>query len=412
MKIGWLRLNQALELDYWSATGTFVEERMSLIHGLLQNGVDVVLLTPLKSRDFALEKPVFLKNNPVQGDGELIYSPDKYIKCDALIVENGTTNMNFCRPETKKPWMREAVEKIDKHTGKVFWYQSDPLLPFPFAQMTRRMYPWGSKKNGYCGGKRDEGWTTRSGWATEREIFGGKKNIVLVRSNRRKATARAFNGSRSGYWDLMQDGLLDLAEIPMAINFDIRKHLKVRKESLGYGLTYCGGDRSRRPMFRKYYCDNGVPTHCFGKWKFTPYKMQEDDHLDKTGYSENFPGVMFCGPVKHFWEIDEILNRSLFTIQIGTKVAQHLGWMTLRPMEAIADGSIAYGDRHLMGGRGILDTKYLISTKSDVKGVFNELTDQTLSRRRIINEEQRHYIDKLTYKRLARFILALNEGTC
>ena len=379
MKIGWLRFNQAVELDYWTSTSTGLEERISIIEALLNRGHRVKMFTRMKKNS----------GGEIGKRKSFKYSPYRYKKCDILFVESGTTNMNFKNSETGEPWIRDAMKIMGQHEGLVIWYYTDPLIPFPFLQLGHAKYPWGHSKNGYCGGSRGIGWTVRSGWGTKRELYGGKKHVVFVRSKKFDLIRKYANGTRYGYKELVR--YFPFVYYPIAINQKLREGMRVRKKSLRYKLTYCGGDRGRRPQFREFYSLLG-DSDVWGGWP--------KDAIDI------FPMVRFHGKVRYFWQVDRIINRSLCTIQIApTKMAQ-MGWVTHRPFETICDRSVALSEALVIQNapKPFIAKKFLVRSSDDVREKLEWLSSMTLAERKIINEEQMHRIRNCKYDRVAKLI--------
>lgn len=406
-RIGWIRFNQAVELDYDTATSTGIEERMSYIDAFMRQGNHVYMFTDLKAK-VPITSPTWASRveDANVWDQRFHYSPGDYVKCDFLFVESGTTNMKFYCPRSKEPWIREAMKIIDAHKGVVLWYYTDPLIPFPFGHMGFAEYPWGHKNNGYSNPTKanlGRGWSTVSGWGTREEFANEKHHIVLCRSKRYDLIRKYANGPRFRMDDLKR--WYTLWCIPIGINPQIRKtsvySMRVRHPDECTGLVYCGGDRSRRKQFREFYTGNDFPVDVYGKWGWSGSDNRE------------WPGINFRGKIDSYPKIDAILNKSLFTIQIAPEKMTEMGWVTHRLFEAPVCGSISLSERSLLLNSPYSSYKdflpWAVESKRDVKRWRYVLRGQTLKERLNIVRRQREIAAEFSYDRSARAIIKAAE---
>lgn len=329
MRFGWIRFNMPVELDYVTGTSTCLEERLSMVHTLLMRGHSVRLFT--RCREFEDTRRMRNKIGRMRFFRERIdYDPDAtgISECDILLVEFGTTNMNYMNPWKKEPWIRTALDTIAHYSGVVLYYQADVLLPFPFKQIGFTDYPWGHPKNGYCGGPRGKLWTVKSGWGTEEELSDGKLSYVVGNTRKYKLWQEFSNGTRFGYQDLK---ISRLAYVPVTLNWGLETHLKPVEEPK-HGLVYCGSNRSRMKAFREFY---NLPerVNVWGRWE---PKVQAQ-----------FENIKFHGWLKYYWQVAHRMNQGLATVQIAPEKGRELGWTTPRPYEAARAYCLALIDARL-----------------------------------------------------------------
>ena len=331
MHIGYVRMCQAIELDYKIATSTFIQCRLDILEPLLKMGHKITVYSEIKDEHI--------------GKLPVIYEPKTLdIKCDVLFIENGSTNMNYMNTVTKEPHIRRMMKVVDAFDGLVLWYHDDCSLPFPFHQLMNTKYPWGHKKNGYCGGPRGPLWTVDSGWATKEEMLGkGKRHKVLMHTQDFNKARGIYTGSRSRY-DLLPDNFR-FAYAPQGLSPTLRAHLakssgpRLYAKKVERGLVYAGHDattRNRIKSFRRLlgrYSELGGRLSLYGAWKDSTLK--------------GYPNLIYKGRKKYTWEIDNAVHKYLASIQIGPENARTLGWISYRPVETVLVGTVCLIDKCL-----------------------------------------------------------------
>lgn len=369
MKIGWCKLSMFMEINYNVAENGFGEERPMLFKNFLDHGHQVKLLTPLCKRDRNLLNKVYngtYKSLPPSEGVDhfwmkgLEYDPAGYADgCDVLVVENGPLNITFRDSNTDQPCIRRMVDIINKFEGLVLFYQSDPLLPFPFWRLTMAERQWSHTDNTV----RQTGKGIESdGWADYDEIFKDKKIVCLGKSSRvinePEYVVDCMDGPRFRYRHFFDEGLIKFDFLPTGydpwfirnINFDFENRLSC--------LVYFGFPRSRVQEFRKAYSDFAKRTVIYGPWR----NGEDREKILLDCLSE---GMCYGGFLDGFIEVAKTYGKFKVNMNLIPKRAQDLGWISNRFFESIFCGCITIGDPKTWGikdyciGELIEDPKYI-----------------------------------------------------
>jgi len=363
MKIGWVRLTMATELDYNISKNGLGEERPMLFKGFLDRGHKVKLLTPVKKKDQktlqAAKNGDSFENCIVDNSWlkKLEYDPKGFAdNCDVLVIENGPLNFTFIDPFFKIPQIRRAIEIINRFEGLVIFYQTDPLLPFPFWRMTMAKYPWSHPKN--TPRKTGKGLETH-GWGDFDEIFKNKKILVIGKSPKPNEFARANNGPRFSYNRFRKKGLMKFDYLPTGYDKYFMPHIKPVFEKKKKDLIYVGFPRSRTNAFKRYYGNYLDRTHVYGPWDLT----SRIDFLERC----RLEGMKWYGFIDGFPNITKAYSRSKISINLMPEKAQELGWITSRVYESVFSGCITLGEERTFGIEKCVPAELMIDTfNSDV----------------------------------------------
>lgn len=360
-----------MELDYYNSTSNGnSDERIGILKALVKKNCDITIHTSIHKRDEPLLNGDFSGREYLSFLEKVKYDPISLPEeSDLLFVEQGTDNMTYPYSHIKgKLFMRRAFECIDKFKGPVAWFHSDPTLPFTFRQMIDPKYEWGHPNNGYTNKeKREPGWTTNSGWATREEIISGKKHYVLIRTDDIEGTLNIYNGARPGYKDLRDH--LEFRYMPVAYDYDLGKRFKVKK-NLNNFLIYTGGDRSRRPSFRKYYDNIAYDVLATGRWK--------DDVI-----STLHDNITFTGWIKYREEVQDLINDSKVCVQIGPQKAIKLGWTTARLFEIASCRCISLLDSEVYKPERFVPSEwYIVNGREDALDRYKEIQSMSYKKRK------------------------------
>jgi len=397
MKIGWVRLSQEIEFDYRTATQPGIEERQGLMKELVRAGHRIICFSRIKkSHEPMLDDPPaglsWLRRVSFDYEG----FPREH-KCKFLIIEMGPDNMMYEHKPTNEPYIRRMCRVIDGHKGVVFYYHADPLVPFPMDQIVGRKYKWGHKKNGYCNEKYKKGkWVAKSSWGTYDEIFRKKKFVILHRADKLDTYLDVYGSGRTNY----REYPIEFRHFPIGVDFAFRRHYRVVRHPK-HDVVYAGSDRSRRNSFNRIYgqlAHMGMPIYLTGKWP--------EDYMAK------YPTMKCTGWMPHFWQIDKYVNNSYCTIQIQPDKACRMGWATLRPLEAIAEGVIALYDVATKSSSLPLGANYSIENAEDAFRKIKHIRNMGYSERSKHNALQRSKIRRLTFKNQAAALLSIFEEMC
>jgi len=385
--VGWLKLNLAMELDYFnSTTNGNSDDRIGMIKALVKRGYDITIYSAVHRRDEGLFNGDFEGRKYLSFLKNVKYKPNKYPKSDILIVEPGPDNMTYSYPYDKsKPFMRWIFECIDKHIGPVIWLHGDPILPIPFRQMAFAKYPWGHKNNGYTNlSMRGEKWVVNSGWSTYDEMFSKKKHYVLLRPKKIDLAVDMYNGSRAGYKDLAEH--FEFRHMPVGYEYSFFKDYLVMINPNNF-LIYTGGDRSRRKSFREYYNGTGYSTKVTGKWG--------DD------VKESFSGIEFIGWLRNRREIQNFINNSKVCVQIASTKGSLTGCVTARLFEVAAGRCISLIDGSIYRAKDFVPDKwFVVNGKDRALKKYRKISRMSYKdRKKLIYEELNFMRENYTWER-------------
>jgi len=392
MKIGWVRMSQTIELDYRFATQPGIEERQGLMKELVRAGHKIVIFSQIKnSHEELLDDPPkglsWLRRVTFDYEG----FPVEH-KCDFLIVETGPDTMQYMHRPTDEPFIRRMIRVVDGHEGVYFYYHTDPLLPFPLDQIAGRKYPWGHKKNGYTNeDRRKKHWVKNSCWGTYDEMFHGKTFCMLHRADNPQAYLEVYGGSRACF----QKYPIVMKHFPIAVDFAFRRHLTVKAKP-EHIVVYAGSDRGRRRAFNRLYGQlalKGMPIQLTGKWSL--------EHLQK------YPTMSCTGWLKFFWMIDRVVNNSYATIQLQSDRSHKMGWASMRPLEAIAEGCIALYDAEATSSCLPLGVDYAVKDSEDAYRKLNKIKKMGQAKRIKHNRVQFSRIRRFTFKNQAQALIRI-----
>lgn len=414
MRLGWIKVTLSMELDYRaSTTNTGCDDRAGFMKAFHEQGHEQTIYTGIKPHDEVLfsNKKEELKQRPwMYWVKNIKYKPTKFPKKeDVLIVECGADTTNFGCKYTKKSGIRRFAELVDSFEGPVFYLHRDPTQPFQFKQFVFKKYPWGHKMNGYSNPidgetKGYKNWAMYSQWGTFEELFFNKKAIVVAPVTKPELLPELFNigkgyNGRTGYGDLQE--FINYEKCSPAYDPDLFKYRKFKTRASQHlnkqKVLYTGGDRSRRASFRRLCSGVKQGVLVTGDWKDEKFNNSLDN-------------VTMTGWLKSRKEVQELINRSLCTIQVTTTKGQQLGWVTAKTFEAVYGRSFLLMDKEIdQGNRFTAGDYFLVQNAADVTRKVKELSQLSLKERRDFHDAQIENISKYTWSRVAEEMGVLFE---
>jgi hypothetical protein len=392
MKIGWLKFTMSMEIDYNSAQNGCGEERPMLFKNMLNRGHEVKLLSHLKKADIKeYENAVngectgIVDNDWMVG---LQYSPNGFADgCDVLVIENGPLNMTFEDHFTNQPQIRRSMDVINKFEGLVIFYQTDPLLPFPFWRLTMAERPWSHSENNVRN-KREA--VEEDGWGDYDELFKNKRILIISKSMKGSPDfPETMNGDRFRYDHFYKEGLMDFDFLPTGYDNYFLPHIKRSYAAKLYPLIYIGYPRSRISSFKRFYTPFINKVHTFGPWNNDEIRSE---NLDK--FREQ--GMKWYGYAKGFLEITEAYDEAFICVNLLPNKAQNLGWITNRLFESINCGCITLGDELTFGIDKFIP-KELIVNESSVLELVPKILDMKQDEYEILMNKELDMVKQFNY---------------
>lgn len=371
MRIGWAKLTMSMEIDFNNAENGFGEERPMIFKSLLDRGHSLKLLTNLKKDDRKLLERIktgivdkqLVDNSWMQN---IEYEPHGDAKdCSVLVIENGPLNMTFMDSYTEQPHIRKVVDIINSFEGLVIFYQSDPLLPFPFWRLTMAERPWSHPDNNVRN-KRPA--VEADGWADYDEIFKNKKIVCLGKSVKGiddpDAYPNSMDSDRFKYDYFHKENLISFDFMPTGYDLYFIPHIKKLPDQFDdklFPLIYIGFPRSRVSYFKNLYGRNLHRTHTYGPW-------DADEIRKEVLLKFKDQGMKWYGYVKGFTEITQAYSEAKCCFNLIPRKGQELGWISNRLFESVFCGCITFGDKETYGiGNYIPEELILDETNCDIK---------------------------------------------
>jgi hypothetical protein len=259
--------------------------------------------------------------------------------CDVLVIENGPLNMTFMDSDTNQPHIRKVVDIINKFEGLVIFYQSDPLLPFPFWRLTHAERPWSHPDNNV---RNKRAAVEADGWADYDEIFKNKK-ILCVGKGLKIGWEDAMASDRFNYPFFKQNNLISFDFMATGYDRYFIPHIKDQNfDGKLFDLGYVGFPRSRVQFFKKFYGKYLDKTHTVGPWdKDAVAREVLDDFRDK--------GMKWYGYLKGYIEVTQFYNETKYCMNLLPRKGQELGWISNRMFESVHCGCVTFGDKDTYG---------------------------------------------------------------
>lgn len=345
MKIGYIRQNQPVELDFWNASASNLgtELRNGILEAFLQLGHEVTIYSPIS------KKHLHVLNGEGEGfDYELFknlkYDPDGLPSdLDLLFIEAASTASIYTYNATDKkakPYMERTFEVVGAHTGRTVVYQhGNYLLGFPFGEVGKPTDGLADnnikviiqKANVFTNGKTWEIWHH----ATDNEAFLTQMGRV----------------QRLSYDKAVKEMGVVSRYIPMAYsqNFDI---LSPPPKNPKYDLIYVGSSRdaNRQKKLAAFYANldwYDLKVKVIGDWSevcgfATPWNKHNfvpQEHM----------GIEFAGRIGGHGEVYSFYDEALATVQITDSQFEKEGMITTRVIQAIRSGVVLFSDRAIPG---------------------------------------------------------------
>lgn len=329
MKIGWVRYSGGISLLPGEiGPGGAVEIRLGLMNMLLEHGHHLNIFgvpTAKTSKNFS-ESPL------ARYRGNIMFSPDtdKPIgdSVELLIVENGPTNTEYSGNYNGKTISHIAATNkfISSYNGLVFFWQTDPYLPFVFfPEFYARSFVNEYMGFGSFGAMlKDKAWVIVNPFRKTLE----DPDILLNHYG---------EDMRSGYhivrpWvkccECQVPALKILMEQAQGLNFSYPKK---------YAVSYVGRQRNRLKNFVALYArlsEFGKRVSLFGEW---------DERL------KSLCGFMDFNPPapRGMRSVLEIYANSTAHIVVGDDAYYKLGMIGSRFLDATASGTVPLVDEGL-----------------------------------------------------------------
>lgn len=379
MKVGYLRFSGRIELDFMSSSvksrGT--EVRLGVIEAMVEQGIDVELLSPVKQED-----EDFLEGNQTMSltsftddDGSVdydflqrvSYEPKKLdlSDIDVLFIESGPTNVRYVYsrhiPDSYDwdhvPFIWRAFDVIDRFEGHVVYFQHDIKLGFPFSTMYHDVTEGVAQSN-----------ITRM--ANRVDFFEDKDWTIL--SNCLDPQPVIDHYSERGRYQYDQHPLT-WEIIPSAYSSNIDQRFEQR-ESHQHELMYVGaGNRSdhRDEKIFEYYGEPGIDSGIVGAdWD----EIRGED-------------MTYHGKVGKHGDAYRIQNWGMASIVVGCRQFERSSMIGSRIAVTLVGGNIVMMDEDLGDGYYI-DEEWHVSSVEDVRENIEYLRELDVQERRDINERQ------------------------
>jgi len=407
MNIAWIKVSLPIEIDYRLAdTNTGVDDRAGFMEAFANRGHRITIYTGIKPHDetlFSNKKEEIKKRPWMYWVKNIRYKPTKFPKKDdVLIVECGADTTNFGCKHTKQTCIRRFAELVDSFEGPVFYLHRDPTMPFQFKQFTLKRYPWGHKMNGYSNpipGKttKIKNWAMWSQWGTFDELFKNKTTVLVAPVTKPELLPELFNvgegyAGRTGYGDLQEH--INFETCSPAYDSKLFEYRQFKTRGLK-GLSdekvlYTGGDRGRRASFRRLCSGVEQGVLATGLWKDEKFN-DSLDNVELTGWLDTRR------------EVQELINRSLCTIQVTTTKGEKLGWVTAKTFEAAYGRSFLLMDKNIdQGNRFVIDDYFLVKDAREVSEKVKGLLTLSKSERRDFHDVQIEHMKVFDWDTVAK----------
>lgn len=389
-RIGYLRFNNSIELDFMSSSvklrGT--EVRLGVLEAMIENGHNVEILTKVRKEDTHLlegqQQDTFgaFKEEPDEKEidydflSKIDYDPRKreLDDIDVLFIESGPPNTLFSYksdiPDYRMkfgkatPFIWRVFDLIDNFEGHVMYFQHDLKLGFPFHEATREPTPGVAEVN-----------LTKMG--SQVDFFENKEWTMVSNCLNPSAVDEYYSEYTRFSYDEYD---FNWTIIPSAYSENVDLRFEPRDDNLKYDLIYVGaGDRSsyRREKIKKFYqheeYDVGIVG---GKWD-----EYEEDYMYYHGY------------VGDHGDVYEIQNWGMATVILGCELFEDAEMMASRIATTVRGGNIVMMDEDLATGYYV-DEEWHVSSKEDVKENIEYLKSLDYEERRQINLDQQKKINK------------------
>jgi hypothetical protein len=320
MNVAYARLNGRISFQPFASNyvrGTRL--RCGMLNSMLKQGTEIKLYSETESVGF------FVVSSLPRFQVELSEKP----KEDILFIENGSSNAlySFKRNGENVSYLKRIAELIDGFKGKIFYYQQDGRLSFPFKYF---------------------------------ENF--KENIVVL--THAEDLKRFVEIEYKGF-----ENRVEARNIPLCFDEENYPSLNFNMQP-SYDLVYVGNehDSNRKRKLEKFYSGTGLKTTVFGEWERVPFGIT---------YEKEPP----------FGMTERIYNKAICSVQIADKHFEEYRMPTTRIIEVIQAGCCLLIDSDLKL-ENYVPNKYAVENNYEVLQFLN-LIKQSPEKRKEINEEQK-----------------------
>lgn len=366
MKIGYVRMNMPLDLDFFKASPTALgtELRLGIIDAMVQQGHEVTILSPVKKSHLHILKGEKTKEFDYSCFKKVKYDHTGYPKQDVLFIEKSVPNTMFRYKVNGKdiPFVWRTFQLINKHKGHVVYFQEEAAgQSFPFAVQHQELGKGRSEWNLRVMGKKVDFWKDKT-WT------------ILTHYKHHKKWIKSINENRFCYNKYIRTHGLKSKQIPVCYSAKFDRRF-LPKKNPQYKLLYIGNDRdkNRKMKMYKFYDGHKFRSNVFGKWKPENVKMFE---------TTDFMG--FCSPGL----VTETYNNSYATVQIADREYEEYGLTTNRIVQVIRGGSICFCDKDIQGSQDYFDDYFLVNSREDLRKKLEEVQNMSYEERKTLNEEQ------------------------
>lgn len=362
MKIGYIRFNQNMDIDWLHAgvTNLGTDFRLPILEAFVRAGHTVTIYTAIKEEQLHVLSGI--------GDGfdygfmkSVKYDPSGFpTHDDILFIETSATNPTYMwkAPNGDKiPYMVRAANVLRNYSGKVIvFHHSNVILGFPFGDIFRG--PVDSiSPNSIPNILRDINFANYEWhlWATclNKDTFLDQMKI-----------------NRYSYLQLVTENLVKLHLVPYGYSDNFNRY-KQPVENPATDLLYIGKKKSKRRTDKlfKYLADTGLEVAVIGKWTGTP-DVCEARLTERRAeiYKGEYRGIMFLGPMGGQAEGLDYYNATRAALQIGDSEFERWGMLTYRLIETIRSGALLFCDEDIWGMKDFLGEFWCVGSQEELIG--------------------------------------------
>jgi len=379
MKIGYIR--KGLDINFFDnkKKDLGIYDRTRVIKSMIEQGHDVVLLSPLSSTDEKLKSYKTLIEPPdwfkkLEYRKRFKFEKKDFEDIDILFIENGPDNTLFSYKN--KSYFRIMCESLDLWEGKVIYWQHSPVLSFPFGEYFSERSIENINEN-----------NIRYLLKTY-DIFKDKEWLILHHSLNEKRWKELVY-CRAGYRYKDIEELVDLKFrfIPYAYEPEDDPWL-----GPSYGekweLVWIGGRYSsssgygsssmsdRYPSIKEYFENIPYRTAIIGQ------NWEGIKNINNLGY---------IGKVGDGWKL---YNKGLVGLWTDSQFVKESGFMTQRPFEVIQSGNLLLGVEGFYGIEKYVNKDYIISSKKELIELIEWYKDLSNEEKNEIRIKQISKFDK------------------
>jgi len=357
---------------------------------MLEQDIDITILTPLSAMDEKLKKHKTLIPLPdwfreIRYEKRYEFRKEDLVDFDVLFIECGPTNTVF--GEKEYSYIEIVSNALSVWDGEVIYYQHSPVLSIPFGEYFSETPIEGrSRLNLRCLCKKGR-------------LFDDKEWIILHHANNEEKWKEMMYCRHGETYKTVEEKVGDKLRfkfIPYCFDsedpwLDIAKGDK-------WDLVWIGGrynssahisgtKTDRYPSVKKYYLDTPYRSVVIGKdW-------------------EKIKDKSIVGPKGKRNESWKLYNSGYAGMWTDSILVKESGFMTLRPIEIIQSGCLLLGDPDIFMIDKYMDKEYIVKDKNEVKEIlewYNSLSNDEKEEIRLKQYNKFISWDKIDWKDILR----------